>query len=114
MLLSPNVLSAPPDVLIPVCATLTVTLQVALLPPAFAVIVAVPPPTAVILPPLVTVATFELDEEYVTVLFVASEGVTVADNCAVPPFLRLTLVVLREMPVTGFVTVTLPPVAEQE
>ena len=50
-----------PETAIPVCATLTVTLQVAVLLPAFAVIVAVPPPTAVILPLLETLATFELE-----------------------------------------------------
>ena len=93
----------------PVTATvpfLTVTEQVADLPPAEAVIVAEPSATAVTFPPL-TVATdvFELDQ--VTVLSVAFEGATVAVNVTVPPISSVTELWLRVTPVTA--TVVLPP-----
>ena len=55
----------------------TVTLQVAVLSPALAVIVAVPSLTAVIFPPS-TVATAGSDDDQLTVLSVASSGLTVA------------------------------------
>ncbi len=58
--------------------TLTVTLQAAVFPfAAVAVTVALPPPAAVILPPF-TAATAPFDVLHVTVLSVASSGVTVA------------------------------------
>ena len=102
-----------PDTAMPVCGTLTVTLQVAVLPPALAVIVAVPPPTAVILPLLLTVATFVFELVYVTVLLVASLGVTVAEIVDVSPFFRVRLVLLSETPVTGFDIVIVPPLVAQ-
>ena len=59
-------------------ASHTVTLQVAVLSPAFAVIVASPSATAVTLPVASTVATAGLSLVQVTVLSVALSGATVA------------------------------------
>lgn len=67
----------------PVTGIFTVTAQVADLLPAVAVIVAVPDPLEVTRPEEDTVATFVLDEDHVTVLFVAFDGVTVAVSCCV-------------------------------
>ena len=79
---------------------LTVTEQVADLLPALAVIVAEPTATAVTVP-FFTVATdsFELDQ--VTVLSVASAGLTVAARLAVPPTVRVKDVWSRETPETS-------------
>ena len=63
---------------------LTVTTHVAVLPPAFAVIVAVPSFTAVTFP-LATVAMVASEEVHVTVLSVASSGLTVAVRVASSP-----------------------------
>ena len=74
----------------PVTATLafdTVTVQVAVLFPAFAVIVAVPAATAVTLPPL-TVAIFVLLLLHVTVLSVALLGLTVAVSVVLSPVFK--------------------------
>ena len=95
--------------LIPVTATValeTVTVQVADLFPAFAVIVAVPAPTAVTLPPL-TVATFVLLLLHVTVLSVALLGLTVAVKDAVSPVFIDKLLLLTETPVTAMLAVPL-------
>ena len=79
---------------------LTVTEQVADLPPAVAVIVAVPSPTAVTVP-LLTVATDWLDVDQLTDLLVALDGWTVAVRFDVPPTSRATVVGLSETPVTA-------------
>ena len=60
---------------------MTVTLTDELLPPAVAVIVAVPAFTAVTLPVPVTEATDASDELHVTVLLVAFDGLTDAESC---------------------------------
>ena len=65
---------------------MTVTLTLALLPPAVAVIVAVPAFTADTYPVPVTEATDASDELHVTVLLVAFDGLTVADSWADLPF----------------------------
>lgn len=73
----------------------TVTLHVAFFPLlVFAVITAVPPLIAFIVPLVVTVATFLLFDEYVTVLFVALLGVIVATSVYVFPFWIVLLVAL--------------------
>jgi hypothetical protein len=90
----------------------TVTVQVAVLlePSAVvAVIVTMPPDTAVTRPVLLTVATDVLLLLHVTLLLVALLGVTVADSCRVWPLLvNVADVWLRVMPVagTGMFTVT--------
>ena len=83
----------------PVAGVVTVTEQVALLLPAFAVIVALPLPTAVTTP-FETVATAVLLDVHVT-LSVLPLGVTVAVSVAVLPFVRLRDVCERLMPVAG-------------
>ena len=65
----------------------TSTVQYAFLPPAVAVIVAVPTDFAVTVP-LLTVATLVLLELHDTVLFVAFDGLTVAVSVAVQPAVR--------------------------
>jgi len=103
----------------PVTATtalLTVTVQVAVLPPSVAaVITAVPAATAVTTPPD-TVATAVLLLLHVTFLFVALEGVIVAIRVSVPPgTIRLVDDLFRVTPLTAtLLTVTvqvavLPP-----
>jgi hypothetical protein len=62
----------------------TVTSQVAVLPLAVAVMVAVPTATPLTVP-LFTVATEELELDQVTVLSVAFEGLTVAVRFVEPP-----------------------------
>ena len=89
----------------------TVTLTVAFFPPSFvvAVIVAVPTPSATIVPSPVTVATLVLLLVQVTALFVTFDGLTVAVIFSVAPINKLTLVFDTSMPVTltvGFTTVT--------
>ena len=88
----------------PVAGLVTVTAQVALLLPAFAVMVALPLPTAVTVP-LDTVAIAVL-EEVQTTLSVLSLGVTVAVNVDFSPFFRLRLVLESVMAVAGFEAVT--------
>ena len=72
---------------IPVTGTVTVTAQVATLLPStvVAVILAVPPSTAVTAPFWSTVATAGLSDAHVTALFSASGGVTVAISVSVAP-----------------------------
>ena len=92
----------------PVTGTVTFTLQVAVFPPSlvFAVIVAVPAPTAVIFPPD-TVATLLLLVDHVTALFVALDGLTVGVSVCVPFTLREIAVLSSFTPVTAtFDTVT--------
>ena len=83
----------------PVAGVVTVTEQVALLLPAFAVMVALPLPTAVTTPSE-TVATEVLPDVHVT-LSLLPLGVTVAVSVAVLPFVRLSDVLERLMPVAG-------------
>ena len=92
----------------PVTATVTVTVQVAVLFPStvLTVMVAEPPPTAVTLPLASTVATEVLELVHVTFLFVASLGVIVAVSVCVDPFVKDMLVLFRLTPVTGTDTVT--------
>ena len=100
-------------------AAVTVTVQVAVLPPSlvFTVIVAVPAAFAVTTPEEETVATEVLLEDQVTDLSVAFEGVIVADKVWVSPTVMDMDVLLRLTPVTetlAAVTVTvqvavLPP-----
>lgn len=73
--------------LTPVTGTFTVTEQDAVLPPSsvVAVMVAVPPETALTLPFESTVATFVLELDHDTRLLVALEGATVAVNVSLPP-----------------------------
>ena len=80
----------------------TVTAQVAVLPPAFAVMVAEPSFTAVTTPSL-TVATAVLEELQVTVLSVALLGLTVAVMLEVSPSSRVSEVGFTEMDETGIV-----------
>ena len=79
---------------------LTVTLQVAVLSPALAVMVAVPSLTAVILPSS-TVATSVLSEVQVTALSVALSGLTVAVREISSPSVISSEVWSREMDVTA-------------
>ena len=79
---------------------LTDTEQVADFSPALAVMVAVPSLTAVTLP-LSTVATAESELLQVTVLSVASSGVTVATSVSESPSVKVKVVLLREIPVTA-------------
>ena len=98
---------------IPVAGTVavTVTAQDALLPPAVAVIVAVPAPFAVTTPPY-TVATLPFEVDHTTVLSVAFDGFTVAIRVRSSPTSIDAEVVFSETPVTG--TVGTPPVADFE
>ena len=87
----------------------TVTSQVAVFSPALAVMVAVPTDTALTLPVASTVAMAALEELQVTVLSVASAGVTVATRVRVSPSTKAALVRFRLIPSTGitfFSTVT--------
>ena len=88
---------------------LTVTEQVACLPPQEAVIVAFPARCAVTTPLLSTVATYWLDVLQVTFLSEASEGRTVALRVAVSSSVRVSVFWERVTEETGivlFVTVT--------
>ena len=88
---------------------ITMTVQVAVLSPAFAVTIAVPWATAVTLPFASTVATDELLEDQVTVLFVALSGFTVAVSVRVSPVFRIVEVmsnVTDSTAMTFFLTVT--------
>ena len=93
--------------------TVTVTAHSAVLPPHFAVMVALPALTAVTLP-LATFATDSSDEAQATFLSVASSGFTVAVNVAVSPMANDRVVLSRVTEPVGTVTVTahsavLPP-----
>ena len=79
---------------------LTVISQVADTSPAFAVIVALPALSAVTTP-LATVATVSSDDVHVTVLSVASSGVTVAVKVSVSPSVSSAVVLSRAIPVAG-------------
>ena len=86
----------------------TVTTQEAVLFPSsvVAVIVAVPPETAVTKP---LEETFAIDVELdlqLTFLFVALEGLTVAVSCPVSPSVRVISDLSSEIPDTGLLTVT--------
>ena len=72
-------------------AASTVTSQVAVLPPASAVIVAVPSATAVTTP-LATVTTDSLEDSHVTVLSVALSGKAAAINVSLEPATNVNLV----------------------
>ena len=67
------------------------TSTLALLPPAVAVIVALPAFTPVTLPALSTVATAVSPDFHATVLSVALPGLTVAASCSDAPFLTVAL-----------------------
>ena len=89
----------------PVTATevsLTVTLQVAVLPPSSVVTVMVASPTftAVTLPLASTVAISGLSDFHVTFWLVASSGRTVAVRVSLPPTRRLVSLLLSFTPVT--------------
>ena len=86
----------------------TETLQVAVLFPALADIVAAPSLTAVIMPFLSTVATDADDDDHVTDLSSASFGYTVALNLVVCPSSREMDVLSNTIDVTGVVTETEP------
>ena len=85
----------------------TVTVQVALVSPALAVMVAVPGATAVTFPALSTVANSGLSLLQVTVGLEASSGFTVADRVASSPSTRSKVALSRVTELTGTVTVTL-------
>lgn len=92
----------------PVTATVafvTVTVQVAVLPPSSVrtVIVAEPAAFAVTTPLDETVATVVLLDDHVTALLVALDGDTVAVRVPVVPAIKDILVLFRETPVTGTV-----------
>jgi hypothetical protein len=84
---------------------LTVTEQVAVLPPSSVVTVIIAAPTLIAdtFPFESTVATLVLELDQVTSLFVAFEGVTVAVNCSVPPMSNDIDVLFRLTPVTATV-----------
>ena len=86
--------------------TVTVTAHSAVLPPHFAVMVALPALTAVTLP-LSTLATDASDEVQATFLSVASSGFTVAVSCAVSPTANDRVVLSRVTDSVLTVTVTL-------
>ena len=92
----------------PVTGVLTVTAQVAVLPPSavVTVMVALPFATAVTLPVWSTVATLGALELQLTVWFVAVDGCTVAVRFRVAPGFSVRVVGFRETPVTGVRTVT--------
>ena len=66
------------------------TIQLAVIFPAEAIIEALPSFKAVTFPVLSTVNTFESDEDHVIVLSVALSGLTVATRVTVSPSLSLT------------------------
>ncbi len=84
----------------PPTGTVTWMVQLALLSPALAVMVALPPPTAFTLPSS-TVATLASEVLQVTVLSVASAGETVAARVASSPLLRAREALSRVMEETG-------------
>lgn len=84
----------------------TVTVQVAHLPPAVAMMVVVPMPTAVTLPFWSTVAIFASPLVHVTVLSSAPAGSTVAVSCLVSSTTIDVAVSFSVTPETGSFTVT--------
>ena len=92
----------------PVTGTFTVTVQLAVLLPStvVTVILADPAPIAVTTPSASTVATEVFELLQVTSLLVAVVGLIVAVRVPVEPLDRDSVVLLRETPVTGTVTVT--------
>ena len=98
----------------------TVTLQVAVFDPSFVVTVmtALPAPTAVTLPFWSTVTTDVLLDFQLTVLSVASLGLTVAVRVSLLPFSIVSSVLFKDTEATDITTVTeqsavkLPAVAE--
>ena len=94
-----------------VSASFTVTVQVALLSPAVAVIVAVPAATAVTTPPL-TVATAEEDVVHTTVTSVDVVGRIVAVRVAVDPTVKERELLLRFTEVTIFVSIVSSSIQE--
>ena len=100
----------------PDTGTLTVTRQVALLPPDEARMRHIPAPTALTTPSCVTVATDVSPESQVTVLSVAFSGSTVATSVTVLSTYIVISFLSRETLSTGILTVTsqfalLPPFA---
>ena len=87
----------------PVTGTVTVTVQVAVLSPTLAVMVAVPLPTAVTLPLASTVATEVLELDQVTLLSVAFSGSTVATSVEVPPTCNVIVDLSKEIEETAIV-----------
>jgi len=87
----------------------TVTLQVAVLAlsTVVAVILVVPIPTAVTNPVLLTVAKAVLLEAQVTLILVALVGLMLAVNWSLPPAAIVLRFLLRVIPLTGMVTVTM-------
>ena len=85
---------------IKILTLVTVTVQVALLPPAVAVIVAVPAFNAVTLP-FSTFATVLSELFQVTVLSVALVGATVVLSVSLPPTSRASVVLLKVILVTS-------------
>ena len=85
-----------------IVSEMTLTLQVAVLDPSWVVtvMVALPVPTAFTVP-LLTVATPMLLLVQVTILSVASAGLTVAVSERLSPLLRLTELLSMSTPVTG-------------
>ena len=77
------------------CIVLTVTVHSAVLPPACAVMLAVPALTAVTVPSLPTVATDVSDDDHFTVLSSALSGATVAVSILVLPGSIVSVVALR-------------------
>jgi hypothetical protein len=96
-------------------AEVTVTAQVAVLPPScvVTVIVAVPAATPVTRPLFDTVAMLLLPLVHVTLLFVALSGFTVAVSPSVPPTVISDVVMFNDTPVTGTLpSPLLPPLQE--
>jgi hypothetical protein len=85
-----------------ISAAVTVTAQFALKPPSTVVTVmfALPADTALTVPPVETVATAVLLLIHDTLLFVASEGATVAINVSLPPAV-IEVDGFKDTPVTG-------------
>ena len=88
----------------------TVTWQLAVLPPAVAVILAVPTAIAFTFP-LLTVATEEFELAQVTALFVAFEGVTVAVKLVDPPLTMERVDWLKDTPTTSTIGSSFGPQA---
>ena len=86
-----------------ISAVCTVTVQVAVLSPTLAVMVAVPLPTAVTLPLASTVATEVLELDQVTLLSVAFSGSTVATSVEVPPTCNVIVDLSKEIEETAIV-----------
>ena len=95
--------------LIPVA--FTVTVAVFLIPLLVVAVMVVVPSLFAVTLPLLTVATFVLLDVHVTVLFVASDGATVAVNVAVSPRSNCADVLSSVIPVgsTGLTTTSHPP-----